>query len=53
MGHRFGPPTLQAEGLRGLEIDHQLELGWLRHRQIGWFGALENFSGVEIPLGNR
>src|SRR5215204_5002339 len=27
-------------------IDHELELGWLFNRQVGRFGALENFVGV-------
>jgi hypothetical protein len=33
---------LQAEGLRGFEIDHQLELGRLLHGQVGGPGAFED-----------
>ena len=29
----------QAEGLGGLEVDHQFELGRLLDRQIAWFGT--------------
>src|SRR5262245_3035598 len=32
----------QAEPLRGFEIDHQLELRWLLHRQIARLCALED-----------
>jgi hypothetical protein len=31
----------QPKRLRGLEIDHQLELRWRLHRQVGGFLALE------------
>ena len=33
---------LEAEGLGGLEIDHQLVLGRRLHRKIGWLLALED-----------
>ena len=41
---------VEAERLGGLEVDHQLELGRLHHRQIGWLLALENAPGVEANL---
>src|SRR6266851_796904 len=37
----------QAEGLGGLEVDHQLELGGLLHREIGGLGALEDLVYVD------
>jgi hypothetical protein len=37
---------LEAERLRGLEIDDQLELGRLLDRKIGGFGALQNLVNV-------
>src|SRR6516162_5943694 len=37
--------NFQVERLRGLEIDHKLELGRLPHRQIGGFGAFQDFAG--------
>ena len=33
----------EFECLRGLEVDHQLELCGLLHREIGGLGALEDF----------
>src|SRR6266404_2915184 len=36
----------QAEHLRGLEVDHQLEFGRLLDRQVGWGRALENPGDV-------
>ena len=38
---------VEAERLGGLEIDDQLELGRLRDRQVGGFGALENPAGID------
>src|SRR5262245_43412079 len=40
----------EAKRLRGFEIDHQLEFGWLLDRQVGRLGVLENFSGVLASL---
>src|SRR5712692_896290 len=34
----------QAERVGGLQVDDQLKLGQLLHRQVGGFGALEDFS---------
>jgi hypothetical protein len=52
-----------AERLRGLEIDHQLELGWVLHRQLGRLAALENAINIEprsppqvggiVPIGKQ
>ncbi len=36
----------QADRLRGLEVDHQLELGGLLNREIGGLSALENFNYI-------
>src|SRR4029434_887628 len=35
----------KAEDFGGLEIDHELELGWLLDGEIGWLSALEGFVG--------
>src|SRR5258706_1082270 len=45
----------QAERLRGLEIDDQLEPGRLLDRKVGWLGALEDPSGVDadLAIGSR
>jgi hypothetical protein len=42
-----GPPQhrrrdRKAEDFGGLEIDHELELGWLLDGEIGWLRALED-----------
>ena len=42
--------TVEAERLGGLEIDDQLELGGLLHRQVGRLLALENPAGVDAGL---
>ena len=44
---------LQAEGLRGLEIDDQLELGRLLNRQITRLLAFENARGVDPDYAQR
>src|SRR6266851_5183486 len=36
----------KPERLRGLEIDDQLESGWLLHRQVCRFGAMEDPSDI-------
>ena len=36
----------EAERLRGLEVDHQLVLGWCLHRQVGRFLAFEDAIDV-------
>src|SRR5439155_17396239 len=40
----------EAERPGGLEIDDQLECGWLLHRQIGWLGTLEDLPDVNADL---
>src|SRR5262249_2667016 len=46
---------VEAERLRSLQVDHELELGWLHHGQVGWLFALENPTGVEggLTIGIR
>ena len=40
---------VEAERLGGLEIDDQLELGRLLHRQVGWLLALEDAIDIGRP----
>src|SRR5262249_56672203 len=40
----------EAERLRGLEIDHQLDLGGLLHRQVRRLLALENAARIDTGL---
>src|SRR6185312_3955021 len=44
---------VEAERLSSLEVDDQLELGGLNHRQVGRLGALENAPGIDpgLPVG--
>ena len=45
----------EAERLRGLEVDHQLVLGWRLHRQVGRLLALEDaidIAGCALVLVN-
>jgi hypothetical protein len=37
---------VEAERLRRLEVDHQLELGWLLNRQIARLDSLEELPDV-------
>ena len=39
-GHKQGLWHNEAEYLRGLEIDHQFELGWLLDRQVRRAGSV-------------
>src|SRR5262245_51151285 len=41
---------IEAKCLRGLQVDHELELGWLDNGQIGGLLALKNPTGVEGGL---
>src|SRR5262245_66583998 len=36
-----------AECLRGVQVDHELELGRLHHRQVAGLFALENAAGID------
>ena len=40
----------EAESLRGLQIDDQLEIGRLLDRQIGGLGATEDLTGVNADV---
>jgi hypothetical protein len=42
--------TSRPSGLRSLQVDHELELGWLHDRQIGRLLAPENPAGVDAGL---
>jgi hypothetical protein len=41
---------LQAQRLGYAEVDDQLELGWLHHREVGRLLALEDSTGVDAHL---
>src|SRR4029077_16451197 len=41
---------VEAERLRRLKVDHQLERGWLQHRKLRRFGALEYPPGIDARL---
>ena len=43
----------QAEGLGGLEVDHQLELRGLLDGQIGGLGALEDLVDIDCGMFRR
>jgi hypothetical protein len=43
-GHRWR--NIEAERLRGLEMDDQLEFSRLHHRQVGGLGAFESLAGI-------
>jgi hypothetical protein len=57
-GHAAAPPSsemnehkaVQAERPCCLEVDHQLEFGWLLDRQIGGLGPLENAACVDTRV---
>src|SRR5262249_28329478 len=40
----------EAKCPRGIEIDHQFELGRLAHRQVGRLGALKDTPSIESDL---
>src|ERR1700730_300275 len=42
----------EAERPGGLQIDDELELDRLLHRQVGWFLALEDAADVNASLAN-
>jgi hypothetical protein len=41
---------LDAERPRRLQVDGEIELGCLQHRQVGGLGALEDFAGIDADL---
>src|SRR5262245_23682788 len=44
----------QAEGLRGLQVDNELNLRGTLYRKLGWLGAAENLGDKKgTPLGRR
>ena len=43
----------EAELLRGLKVEHQLEFGWLQDREIGRLDPLKNAAGVNTSLTKR
>src|SRR5262249_2330856 len=47
--------NFEVERLGGLEVDDQLELGWLLDRQLGRFRATENLAdiGASLTIGIR
>src|SRR5712692_9313803 len=52
LDHLIGPlqerrRDREAEGLGGLEVDHELELGGLLHGKVGRLGTLRNLVDVD------
>src|SRR5690348_3003188 len=47
--HRNG----EAERLRGLEVDDELDFRGLLNRQVGWLFALEDAAGVDADLAKQ
>src|SRR5262249_32355978 len=43
----------EAEHFCGSEIDEQVELGRLLHRQISWFGTGKNTTDIDAELAVR
>src|SRR3954447_441447 len=43
----------EAECLRGLQVDHQLEFGRLQDRQIAWLGTFENAASIDADLAKH
>src|SRR4249920_946640 len=43
----------EAERFRGLEIDHQIKLGWKLNWQPGRFSAFENLSSIDSSPAMR
>src|SRR5262249_7535313 len=41
---------VETERFGRFEIDGQLQVGRLQHRQLGWLGAAENPTGVDASL---
>ena len=47
------PVYFEAKRLSSCQIDDELELGRLYHRQVGWLGAFENAAGVDANLAKN
>src|SRR5262245_41948073 len=45
-----GCRNIQAESLGGLEVDDQIELGWLHDGQIAGLFAFEDSTGIDTRL---
>src|SRR5258708_20352009 len=41
---------VEAECLGPLEVDDQLELGWLHDRKVGWLGSCDDPAGIHANL---
>src|SRR6516225_6493662 len=39
----------EAEGFGSIDVDHEVELGRLLHREVGRFSTLENLRGIDGP----
>jgi hypothetical protein len=54
VGEREQPVrNLEAERLRRLEVDHQLELGWLQHGKISGLSTFQNPADINAGLTVR
>src|SRR5262249_25472922 len=42
--------NLEAKRLRGLDVNHRVQLGWLHARQDGRLGCFENLPGIHSDL---
>ena len=42
--------NIEAEGLRGLEVDGEFGFGWLQDRQISRLVTLEYLAGIDADL---
>jgi len=40
----------ESERRRRLEIEHELELGWLKHREVARLGAIEDAARIDAGL---
>ena len=41
---------IKPEGMRGLEVDHEFELGRLYDRKFGWLRAFEDLTDINTGL---
>src|SRR5262245_1559062 len=49
-GGKQSPRNGEAQGLRGFEVDDQIEFGGLHDRQVGRFFTLEDLADVSASL---